>query len=486
MRNKLIGLALIIATGGTVVSCNKDEKLNKPPQTSVSEASAFSTPARIANQVLSLYSNLKSGTFYGGRYLVYNEVRGENFLNVTSNLVTASDVWKMNPTNSATSVTGLWRQAFRTINFCNVFLEGMDKTGTAVINDAAVSNRYKAEARLVRAVCYYSLLQLFARPYADGAGSKPGLPMRTTAITGLGFTDMARGTVAEGYKLVTDDLDFAESNLSLTNTGANNNTIRAHRNTAIALKTRVYLSMQMYDKVITEANKIVSATAPFTATTGVTHALQADINTIFKSSYTTTESIFSLPMSSTSGDNPGTQNSLTSYFYMAASTPGATEFNINPAGIVSNANWKSTDRRRVFLTTVGSSQYMSKFTTASPYTDYVPVIRYAEVLLNLAEAKARQLQVVDAQAVALLNAVRQRSDNTTTFAPATAAELISLIMIERQIELLGEGLRGPDITRLLGTFPGKGSAPLVSPADAGYIFPISSDELSLNKLMTDN
>ena len=129
---------------------------------------------------------------------------------------------------------------------------------------------------------------------------------------------------------------------------------------------------------------------------------------------------------------------------------------------------------------------MSKWTTGSPYTDYVPVIRYSEVMLNLAEAIARTTAGVDARALALLNAVRQRSDASVTLAPASNAALITAIMLERRIEFLGEGLRNNDIMRLLATIPAKGTAPSKTPADVGYIWPISSDELSLNKLMTDN
>jgi len=40
--------------------------------------------------------------------------------------------------------------------------------------------------------------------------------------------------------------------------------------------------------------------------------------------------------------------------------------------------------------------------------------------------------------------------------------------------------------RLLQTIPAKGAAPTKTPADNGYIWPISSSELALNKLMTDN
>jgi len=51
---------------------------------------------------------------------------------------------------------------------------------------------------------------------------------------------------------------------------------------------------------------------------------------------------------------------------------------------------------------------------------------------------------------------------------------------------LGEGLRNNELMRLLQTIPAKGSIPAKAPSEQGYIWPISSDEMSLNHLMTDN
>lgn len=488
MKKQFKYILALTMCGVLGTSC-KRELLDPIPETSITDATSFDTPDRILNQVRSIYAALKNGNYYGGRYVVYGDIRGEDFLNETSNNVTGYDVYNMNPTNaSQNSVKNLWSQAYFTINLANLFLDGMAEKGTAIVGQT-VANNYLGEARFVRALSYYSLLQYYARPYADGNGSKPGLPLRLTGIKGPGASDLARSTVAEVYTQILADLDFAEANLPLTHGSAILNTTRAHRNTAIAFKTRVLLSMQRYADVITNANKIVSNAAPFVAATGVAHALQADITNVFKAPYTTTESILSMPMTTTAGDNPGTQNQLGFYWYQNGSTPGSSEYRLNPAGILADANWGVNDKRRTALvyTNAGNGKmFVSKWTTGSPYTDYVPVIRYAEVLLNLAEAIARTTAGVDARALALVNAVRQRSDPSVTLAPANNAALIAAIMLERRIEFLGEGLRNNDVLRLLGSFPAKGTAPLRGPADVGYIWPISSDELSLNKLMTDN
>ncbi|HLZ88505.1 MAG TPA: RagB/SusD family nutrient uptake outer membrane protein [Puia sp.] len=474
-------------------SCQKKD-LYPVPQTAVSDASAFSTAGRIQSQVLSLYGALKAGGFYGGRYVIDGDIKADNFINEQSNLVTGADVWNENPTNSATAVTGLWSAAYLTINACNLFIDGMNAGGTKVVGPTAAGN-YISEAKLIRALSYYSLLQYYALPYANNNGANKGLPLRLTGIKSGGFSLLARSPVDSIYTQILSDLNDAEAGLPLSNGSAYNNVTRAHRNTAIALKTRVYLSMQNYNAVITEANKIVGPSAPFTSPSGVTFALQSDITKVFVAPYTTSESILSLPMSSTTGDNPGTQNQLGFYFSPSkGAVSGGTgngEYSLNPAGVIADPKWTATDRRRTFIvtSTTGGKKWLNKYPAPSPYTDFPIVIRYSEVLLSLAEARVRSTNSIDAQAVALLNAVRSRSDATTTYTVASFAgtsDLINAILQERNIEFLGEGLRNNDLMRLQLTVPAKGSAPAKSPSDVGYIWPISATELSLNTLCTDN
>ena len=490
----ILALSFVLITG---ISCDK-ALLTPVPQTSIPDATAFDTPERILGNVRSLYSATKAGAFYAGRFTVYGDIRGEDFLNETGNLVTGADVWALNPTGTSTnSVINLWRDAYYAINLCNIAIEGITAKGPTVV--PALMSNYIGEARFIRALCYYSLLQLYARPFADGAGSKPGLPLRLTAIKTLGSSDLARSTVAQVYTQIITDLDSAEAKLPLTYTGASApiiaelNTTRANRNTAIALKTRVYLSMQDYAKVIIEANKIVSAgtTPPFTATTGVPNALQANIATMFTTQYNTTESIFSFPMTAAAGDNPGTQNQLGFYFVRNATNPGSAEYSLNPSGIIGDlVGWPATDARRtslIFTNAVNGKRFVNKYQLPSPFLDYSPVIRYSEVLLNLAEALARlNAATADPRALALVNAVRQRSDASVIIVAATQAQLIAAVMLERRIEFLGEGLRNNDLMRLLQTIPAKGPVPAKAPTDQGYIWPISATEMSLNKLMIDN
>lgn len=484
MKSRLILIA--VAAGAIQLAGCKKEDLEPIPTNVVSDLTAFDTKLRIEGQVNAVYATIKNAGMFGGRYQIFNDIRGGDFQNDRTNVVTGFDVWNYTPSNSSgNSVQAHWGRAYYAINLVNVFLAGMDAKGAGVVGDP-LANNYRAEARFVRALSYYSLLQFYARPYWDGNGSKPGVPLRLTANTGSGNYDLARSTVAEVYTQILADLDFAEQNLPANYASAAFNTTRAHKNTAIALKTRVYLSMQRYTDVITEANKIVSAAAPFTAASGVAHALQPNVATLY-SNYTTTESILSMPFSDV--ETPGTQNQLGYYYGSSAMNGGNGEYSLQPTGIIANAGWKATDARRAFIVTSGTKQYLNKYPKAAPFTDWAPVIRYPEVLLSLAEAITRSTNTVDARAIALLNAVRQRSDATTTFVAgdfADAAALADAILTERRIEFLGEGLAGADLTRLGLPLPAKPGVSAVQPTQQEYIWPISSTELLLNTLCVDN
>ena len=139
----------------------------------------FDTPARILGQVNNLYSYAKTGNFLGGRFQVYNDIRANDFINRTSNGVTGLGVWNHTLTEaSQNDVINTWGFGYAAINQINVFLAGLDANAAKFVAPAfptgydATANAYRGEARLLRALSYFSLLQLYARPYADGDGQQ--------------------------------------------------------------------------------------------------------------------------------------------------------------------------------------------------------------------------------------------------------------------------------------------------------------------------
>ncbi|WDF69275.1 RagB/SusD family nutrient uptake outer membrane protein [Sphingobacterium oryzagri] len=470
------GLLLLLPVALLVGACGKDF-LNYPSETSIPEEVTFATPERILAQVNGLYGSAKNGALFGGRYFIYNDIRSEEFANRTSNTVTGFTTWQFTNDPTDTYIANFWTIGYLTINRVNKFLTDFDSNPGVV--SAELEASYRAEAKFVRALCYYALVQLFAKPYALNNGSSTGIPLRLQPETNSGNNELAPSTVAEIYAQILQDLNEAEAGLPVGYGTASLNTSRAHKNTAIALKTRIYLAMGRYADVITEANKIVSATAPFSSpnSTNVAHALQANVVNVFRTPYTTSENIFSFPMADTNA--PGTQNQL-GYYYNA----GNIEYYLNrgAAGIFGNTTlWRSGDARRTGFTLAYNANWdiLTKWSGAAPFIDWTPVLRYAEVLLNLAEAEA---EVGDqTRAIALLSAVRSRSDNSYAFSGLTSrAAIVNSILVERRIEFLGEGFRVPDLQRRLSPIVSLGAGTSIPVTDDRYVFPIPAAEVLTN------
>ena len=465
----IFGLFMLLSTS----ACKKDF-LNLAPRLDLAEEDAFDTPSRIEAQVNGLYSSLKHGRLLGGRYLIYNDIRANDFLNRGNNVVTGFSSYLYTNDPSDTYIADFWLRAYGTINRVNKFIQDFDQAADNIVTDQQKA-AYIAEAKFVRAYAYYALVQLFARPYAFDNGLSIGLPLRLQAETSSENNDLAFSTVGQIYDQIILDLHEAEPDLPLQYSTANLNTTRAHRNTAIALKTRIFLAKHDFENVLLEANKIVSAAAPFQAPTGVSNSLVTDFSNIF-SAYNTLESVLSFPMSE--NDLPGTQNQL-GYYYNA----GNIEYYLDPEGLISDwEHWGITDQRRNLLGTsaIGAStfQILTKW-AGSGYTDWVPAIRYAEVLLNAAEAEA-ELDQLD-RAILLVQAVRSRSDASYIIPNlSTKEDVLTAIYLERRIEFLGEGFRVPDLQRRLAPIPSIGVGEDITVTDNRYIFPIPTVEVLTN------
>lgn len=130
-------LYMVVAAGVLQLTACKKEDLEPVPTNVISELSAFDTELRIRGQVNGLYATIKNSGMYGGRYQIFNDIRGGDFQNDRTNVVTGFDIWNYTPSNSSgNSVQALWNRAYYAINLANVFLEGMENKGTAIVGDA--------------------------------------------------------------------------------------------------------------------------------------------------------------------------------------------------------------------------------------------------------------------------------------------------------------------------------------------------------------
>lgn len=491
MRNmlKISAAFLVLLT----IGCTKGY-LDPIPQTSLSDLSVFDNKDRIVAQVNGMYAAVKNGWYLGGRFQSVADLRGDNFIPLSNNAYVNFNTWNHLEISATMEVNDIWNQIYSSVNVINVFMEGL-KTAwdggklTGKITQAEY-DQYTSEALALRAMCYFDLVRLYAKPYIQNAGANPGVPLRIKAEKSAGGNDLARSTVAEVYTQVLADLDAAEPLAISSFDDDVLNTTRIHKNTIIALKTRVKLTMGDWAGVVTETAKLVPAGAPFVAPTGVANALNPSYTAIFTAN-TSKESILSMPNSDI--NNGGVQSAITWYFSVDS---GESYFLIATSPVY--AAMDPTDIRRSSMDALipGGSQptqyFLSKYTHFTTLQDWCPVMRYSEVLLSRAEALVRSGNAVTQSAVDLLNAVRTRSfpSGAYTLASfASAADFNTAVLQERNFEFLGEGVRSFDLLRLGLDIPTKvgltmGDVGAIASSSSAYIWPMPSGELSLNKLLT--
>src|SRR6476660_7775403 len=248
INKKIIAFTVFVAT---LFACNK--VLDVTPYVSFSDATAFSTPQRVLLALNGVYEGAQSGFYvgnvvrgypFGAANIEQGDMRGEDMLNQAQFYQVTYEA----NYNSTTPNNGfMWQTLYALINRANLTIEGIRGAATGGIIDNATALQYEAECRFLRAMAHHELVINFAKPYADGNGSKLGIMYRDFGInsdaTASKARDQKRETVAQNYDKILADLDFAETNLParLPSTDATPSNYRATKGAAIALKMRVKL-----------------------------------------------------------------------------------------------------------------------------------------------------------------------------------------------------------------------------------------------------
>ena len=458
-------LAMIIV----VITASCEKVLDQAPYSAFTDESVFTSTDRATLALNGVYDAAQTGGPslagrgypFGAATIEQGDNRGEDVVNLQAFYqITYQGTY----TPATTNNVSMWDNTYSMINKANIAIEGFKKASAAGVLTAALATQYEAECRFLRALGHHELLIHFARPYLDGAGAQLGVPYRDYAVKGGETLEKlqkeARPKVSETYTKLLEDIKFAEDNLPVTNTGGA--IYRAQKSAAIALKQRVYLHMGQWANAVAAGNQLIP-TAVNTANPSVTksliggHNLMSTPNGSFghaSGNSITAENIFSIKNDPL--DN-GSVNGAPAAMYGSTDLLGRGLVCISPI-IWNNAGWLADDKRRTTLyrqggSAIGRAIMTTKYTDYSGRGDNTPIIRWAEVLLNQAEAEARVSTGVSSRAIELLNMVRNRSlGNPATqeykaadFADQTA--LIRAILLERRIEFLAEGRRWPDIHR---------------------------------------
>ena len=461
--------ALLLATA---TSC---EVLTQDPPAALTEAESFSTPDRIAKTAIGMYNQLQNAEFLGGRALIYGDIRSDDtnpagfFGNVPNFAQQANDGIALNA----------WTGGYRTLYGANYFLQQIAKnTGKTT---PALEKQYIAEAKFIRALVYFHMVNLYAQPYRfTPNASHLGVPLQLTAPEDVNSAfnpsqELARSSVRDVYTQIELDLNNAIVDLPETYTSTFERTARATKDAARTLLSRVYLYKGQYADAAAMVNPVI---------TSGRHALNPSPATTFALASQTTESIFSVAHNA--ADNPNTNNALGQHYGRLRRA----DIIVTPYARIDTNQFRSKDRRRTLLLDpptfpVPTNVFTLKYNNAS--FDYAPIARYSEALLNRAEGLAQTATGVSPEAVTLLNQVRRRSlptipayPNFTVASFATKEALIDAILFERRLELAFEGHRYYDLMRY-----GRNSSRVNYGADQA-VFPIPLTDLQQNPNLIPN
>lgn len=490
---KKAGIAVLFAAMVFSIPSCKKSFTDLEPVNALSTATTFSSAANVELAANGVYNNAALGTYAGGAIRGYafgaasieqGEMRGEDMVNIAAFYQITYQATYDSSTGSANSLY-MWVNLYALINQANTFIAGVHQALASGVLTAKAAASYEGEARFLRALAHHELLIQYCRPYLDGNGSMPGVPYRTTAITSQAAVAAAntvgRGTVAADYTALLADLDYAEANLPAVSPVGG--ITRATQGAAIALETRIRLHMGDYAGVITEGAKLgVTGTGPYVSPIGGFKLTASPDGPFYtggiaskaSNNANNTESVFSFASSATA--NAGVNGSLANMFGPAATAAFPTQSGRNlvctSPNLYNAPFWVASDTRRSLLQVqqaIGAPHpamyyFNWKYRDVTGYSDYTPIIRYAEVILNVAEANSRLGTLPTA--LAMLNAVRNRAvavaDQYTPLSFVTSIAMTQAILNERRIEFAGEGRRWADIHRLAvdpnfstGGIPGK-------------------------------
>jgi hypothetical protein len=470
---KFISL-LCIAFCLTYTQC--DKQLDLSPLGQLSEASFYQTEAEFEAGTYGVYSTLLN-LYWNDSYIRIDIWPDDDAVPPNNN---TEDLENFNwtPTNGGNS-EHIWTQSYIGIARANTLIEQLP-LATRFADDAN-KPRFEAEARFLRAYFYFLLATHYERP-----------PITLNVIEGS--VENARLPLSEPgevWDAIIADLAFAQENLP---EDFGDEKGRANANAASAMLGKVYLyraqwenTPSYYDNAISEFEKVIGK-----------YTLVDYGENFSASEENNSESIFEVQFVFGSGDNTwlatdfgasgdqnvgsgATQRSV--HFrpgcFNADCAPGANDSGYGNVHVTQSLQdeFEAADPRReesIFLEgdpyphSGGTATFQAAWSvTGSTPAKYIlhddptqppgrpnaslnneRILRYADVLLMLAEAKILSSSPDFAGAAALINQVRDRASAALTdVAVGSRDEMFDALMHERRVELAFEGHRYNDLVR---------------------------------------
>lgn len=506
IKNSFIKSSITGVIALFLVSC--EDFLDRNPTTQISSPTFWKTQNDADMALAGCYArlNVNATTFtYEGVYsldiMAGDANEGAQSLGASSTGTFAMGIME---STSGGILANVYNDCYRGVSSCNFFLDNIDKVA---IPDATKTT-YKAEVLFLRAFFYFTLVDFYG-----------GVPLYTKSPTTIEEAKVKQSTRAEVIAQVLADLDVAIASLPNTDYSTKGHAVRG---SALALKSRVLLFQSDWAGAAAAANQVI---------TDGKFSLYDDWRNLFLAAgqNNNPEIIFSTrylnPDNSSQQDirilwhgiwNP--RQELRDAFECTDGLPITTSPLYDPADWKLNRDPRLTETIRRFedpavkasgevvpfayngISQTGLEPAKGGNVETLPI-DYATkseqdwiLIRYAEVLLNFAEA-ANELSGPTADVYDAINAVRARPGINMPPIPAglTKDEMRTRIRNERRVEFAFEGMRYRDIRRwkiaevYIPTLIEPGSQ-LPRNFDPGkhYLWPFPQSEIDINPNLDQN
>ena len=529
----LKSLALITIFFVSLASCTKDLDITpKDDQTLLGEE-FFENESSYKELLAGVYANLSltgidgpttsniigldAGTSQFGRTLLYLQtLSADQMIWSYENDGGVAGIQRNNWTDQNPLILGMFSRTHATVAFANNFLRETtaDKLNSRNVSDATRSEivTYRAEARLLRAMSYYYMMDLFGQ--ANFVTEEDAINSIPVAANRAELFDY----VESELKAIEGDLMPAKSNEHARADQAVASMILAK----IYLNAEVYIGQSKYDECVAELNKIMAG--GYSLAPDYMLNFMADNNT----NAATNEIIFPLVSDGTTTQNYGPTTVMINGSVGSIEENGAQigvgaggwggairlrkQFvNLFEGGVFTTdtrnsiIRGTSSEPRNIEITDIADKDQgfiLQKFSNALSTggfgsdqtfvdTDF-PLFRLADVYLMYAEAHLRgATNTTEVDALDYLNRLRTRANNAQTI--TTADFNLDFILDERARELHWEAHRRQDLIRF-GKFTGgaynwawkgNGSNGISLPAHLD-LYPIPAASLSTSPNLTQN
>ncbi len=459
MLNKRISTLAALGALTVALACSDKKFLTEQPFDFIGPTNFYHNSGDALAAINGVYADFINSTgdnYYGRNFVMLVEHPTEMWTSRLSatNERSQPDVYAIPLTHSY--VQSVWASAYDAINRANSVLDHVP----SIDMDTALRSRIVGEAKFLRATHYFNLVRMFG-----------GVPLKLHETVGLDSLSIARNTAAEVYAVIEQDLKDAVAVLPPAKSYTGSDVGRASRGAAKTLLAKMYLQ---------RAGTGVGTAADWQNALTYARQVQADGDYSLVASYMTlfdfyggtvnernTEVIFDVENIRA----PGLGGRISSHMaanatapYLGAATNGSFE-----AESIWFASFRTDDKRRdgTFLlswnrngtivswsqASTASSAYASetpfprKFLdplmtgTSAEEPNYI-VLRYAEVLLMIAEAANEVAGGPTAEAYTAVNAIRTRA-GIPTMTPGLGHDLFrDSVFNERRWELSLEGPNG--------------------------------------------